>query len=253
MRIKCISINVWQGGNIFDALLDFIATEQPDILLLQEVYDSKDPLLERKYRTFEVLKQACGDLPYHDFAAAFVDNRAEGNIPQGNAVFSKFPITARDVRFFNEPYREDYVEVPENFPTCPRNLQHVTLETPAGELDVYNLQGVWDLDGDNDSLQRQRMSTVILEAVAGKPHVIVAGDTNAKPTNPAMLAIEARLTNVFKDAMTTSFNMRRKDNPGYATAVVDLMYVSPSIRIIERSCPDADISDHLPIIAVLEV
>lgn len=252
MRIKCISLNIWQGGNLFDAAIDFIRQEQPDILLMQEVYNGTDPVLERKYRTLQTMQETFG-FPYSDFAPAFLDNRTEGNIPQGNAVFSRFPILASDSKFFNEPYSEDYIELPENFDSCPRNLQHVALDTPAGTVDVFNLQGVWDLDGDNHSPQRQRMSQVILEAIAGKQTVILAGDTNAKPTNPAMRAIEAQLTNVFKDAMTSSFNMRRKDNPGYATAVVDLMYTSPHITVIDRQCPDIDISDHRPLVAVLGV
>jgi endonuclease/exonuclease/phosphatase family metal-dependent hydrolase len=47
--------------------------------------------------------------------------------------------------------------------------------------------------------------------------------------------------------------MHRKDNPGYATAAVDMLFVSPGIKIIDRQCPDVDISDHLPVVATLEV
>ena len=243
---------MWNGGRLFDEIIAFVRQEQPDILMLQEVYNSPDPHLERRYRTIKTI-QGAFHFPYMDFAPAFLDNRAEGNIPQGNAVFSRFPITGSDVRFFNEPFQNDYVSAPDHFASCPRNLQHVVLNTPAGQLDVYNMHGVWDLDGDNFSERRQRMSMIILEAIADKQKVILAGDTNAKPTNQAMRAVEAHLPSVFGDTRTTSFNMRRKENPGYATAVVDLMYASPTIRVIDRQCPDIDISDHLPLVAILEI
>lgn len=252
MRITCLSLNIWEGGKLFDAALAFIQEEQPDILLVQEVYNSSDPALERRFRTVQTIQQICA-FPFYNFAPAFTSKRPEGGISRGNAVFSRFPISASDVRFFNEPYQPDYDEGTHNYASCPRNLQHVVLDTPAGALDVFNMHGVWDLDGDNYSERRKRMSATILEAIAGKQNVILAGDSNAKPTNPAMLAIEAQLTNVFKGVMTSSFNMRRKDNPGYATAVVDLMYTSPHIKVIEQRCPDVDISDHLPIIAILDI
>ena len=112
---------------------------------------------------------------------------------------------------------------------------------------------MYDLDGDNFSEARRKMSDTIIKNIQGKDNVILAGDTNAKPTNKAMRAVEDHLTNVFGNDLTTTFNMRRKENPGYATAVVDLMYVSPNIRILDKVCPAVDISDHLPLIATFEI
>ncbi len=95
-----------------------------------------------------------------------------------------------------------------------------------------------------------------MEQTKGLRRVIVAGDTNAKPTNPAMLAIEQQLVSVFKNDLPTSFNVRRKDLkkfPGYATATVDLMYVSPDVTVVVRDCSNVDISDHLPLTATLHI
>lgn len=250
--MKIICLNLWQGGNLFDGIIDFIKKEDPDILALQEVYNGDNPKLDDKYRSFEVIKESFS-YNYYNFSPAFVDNRKEGNIVQGNAVFSKFPITSSDTVFFNEPYQTDYVEVPENFPTCPRNLQHVVIETDYGEMNVFNFQGVWDLDGDNYSQSRKNMSDVILTAVKNKSNVILTGDTNAKPTNIAMRSIEKELRSVFGTSVTSTFNMRRKDNPGYATAAVDMMFVSKNIKILSQSVPNVDISDHLPLVVSLSV
>jgi endonuclease/exonuclease/phosphatase family metal-dependent hydrolase len=68
-----------------------------------------------------------------------------------------------------------------------------------------------------------------------------------------MKNIEQYLTSVFGNNLKSTFNMRRKDNPGYATAAVDMLFVSPNIRIVNSECSDVDISDHLPVIATLEV
>jgi len=142
--------------------------------------------------------------------------------------------------------------VAENFATAPRNLQHVQVDANGTELNIFNIHGIWDLDGDNDSERRLAMSKAVVDAVSGKKHVVLAGDTNVKPETKTIRNIEKHLTSVFKDELMTSFNMRRKNNPGYASAVVDMMFVSQDFKVLEHVCPNIDISDHLPLIATLE-
>jgi endonuclease/exonuclease/phosphatase family metal-dependent hydrolase len=252
MVLKVICLNLWQGGNLMDGILDFLATENADILLLQEVYDSTDATLPNNYRSIEVLTAA---LKYEhcEFAPAMLDKVPEGKVLSGNAIFSRFPLQPHEAVFFNEPFRERDAHDPKEFPITPRNLQHVTASLPDHELNLFNFQGVWDLDGDNYSPQRKQMSDVIIKAIQGKPNVILAGDTNAKPTNPAIAAIEEYLHSVFGNELTTTFNMLRKDNPGYATAVVDMMFVSPTITVQDYACVNVDISDHLPLVVTLQI
>lgn len=228
MKIKFISLNLWFGGLLLDDILDFLEKENADIIALQEVFDTQDPKLPAHYRSLEAL-QARLHYPHQDFAPAVLDKFPWGNIKNGNAILSRFPIHNREVTFFDQAFDEEHPRSPFDpkfYPITPRNLEHVMLETPAGEVNIFNLQGVWDLDGDSVSPQRQKMSDTILHAIKSKSNVIVAGDTNAKYTNPAMRAIEKHLTNVFGDSLATTFNMKRKDNPGYAKAAVDMIYQS---------------------------
>jgi endonuclease/exonuclease/phosphatase family metal-dependent hydrolase len=232
------------------AALQFLKEQAADIVLLQEVNNGTDPSFTENLRAFEVLKERL-DYPYADFAPAVINRLEAGKIQEGNAVLSRFPILGHDVHFLSGELSEHPYD-PALAPAWPRNLQHVALDANGSEINVFNFQGVWDLDGDNFSEQRRRMSDTIIEQVKNKPHVILAGDTNAKPTNPAMRAIEEHLTSVFGNSLTTTFNMQRKDNPGYATAAVDLMYVSNDLRVTGKTCLDVDISDHLPLVVTLE-
>jgi endonuclease/exonuclease/phosphatase family metal-dependent hydrolase len=254
MILKVVTLNLWLGGELFDNILDFLEQQDADIVLLQEVYNGEDPTLDRKYRSMNVLKARL-HYSYEDFVADYRDfDETDGKSQRGNAILSKFPITARRALFFDRPYSETYRDMPGNYHTCPRDLQHVTLETPVGEVNVFNIQGVWDLDGDNYSDKRRRMGAMVTDAVKDLPNVILAGDTNAKPTNQAILEIEKHLKSAFgKEELSTTFNMRRKDNPGYATAAVDMILVSPSIEVLEHACLDVDISDHLPLTATLKI
>ncbi len=252
MELKVLVLNLWNGGELFEAALSFIKQADADVVMLQEVYDGREPTLPKKFRSLSILRKQLGYLA-HDYAPEFIDNRQEGRIPQGNAIFSKFPIIESQTIFFDRPLDENYVGLPENFPTISRNLQGVLLDTSAGKVHVFNFHGVWDLNGEDFTEARKNMSKVIVKSVTGKQKVILAGDTNVKPTNPAILNIEKQLKSVFGNTLPTTFNMRRKDNPGYASAAVDMIFVSNDIKVVAKDCPDLDVSDHLPLIATLQL
>jgi endonuclease/exonuclease/phosphatase family metal-dependent hydrolase len=250
--MKIVSLNLWFGGVLFDKIIPFLSEQDADIVLLQEAYNGADPSLPDQYRSMEVL-QSHLSYAYNDFVAEYLDfDRADGKAQRGNAILSKFPIIERSALFFDKPYGETYRDIPGNAHNCPRNVQHVLTETPQGELHVFNMQGVWDLDGDNNSVQRQRMSDSIIKFTTGKAHVVLGGDTNAKPTNKAICRIEGYLKSVFGDELQTTFNMRRKSNPGYAAAAVDMFFVSEDIHVTSHTCVDADISDHLPLVVTFD-
>ncbi len=252
MKLKIISLNLWWGGNLFPQIIDFLRSEDADVVALQEVHDGHDPALKDRLRSMDALKETLG-YPYQEFALAHRLTLPEGILPSGNAVLSKFPITANSITSLYDSTRSEYSDIPEHWVIFPRILQRSALKTPAGEVNVFNMHGVWDLDGDNPSPQRQTMIERTLAAIAGKPNVILTGDTNATTGNPLLRDIEKQVKSVFGGELVSTFNMRRKDKPGYATAAVDHMYVSPNIKILSHDCPDVDISDHLPLVATLEI
>jgi endonuclease/exonuclease/phosphatase family metal-dependent hydrolase len=256
MKIKIISLNIWHGGRLWDNALEFLKAEDPDILLLQEVFNDHNVAREPRFRTMDEFTRLF-QFTDSDFAPTLLYVEEFGKVEQGNAILSKFPITNRyEPLFFNESYNDNYVDIYPNYETSPRNLQHIVVDVAGTELNLFNFQGVWDLDGEHDSEKRLRMSQVIVDAVKDKPNVILAGDTNATPNGQTIKNIEANLTNIFKDELATTFNLRRKDLvkfPGYASAVVDMAFVSPGMQVSNHSCPDVDVSDHLPLLFTIDV
>jgi endonuclease/exonuclease/phosphatase family metal-dependent hydrolase len=255
MQVKVVSLNTWHGGRLFEPMIEFLRAQNADILMLQEVFNDTNPALEPRFRAFTELQKILG-YQHAEFAPAlnFI-SKDVANVIQGNAVLSKFPLKSQPPIFFNEPFG-DFIDDMQHAPRCPRNLQRVEVMTPVGPMHILNLQGVWDLEGDNPSQKRYNMARIIIEQAKDKKRVVVAGDTNAKPTNKAMLTIEKHMDSVFKNELKTSFNVRRKDMekfPGYGSAVVDLMYVSRDVKVIAKDCPNVDISDHLPLTATLEI
>ena len=101
MKVKVINLNLWFGGKLFDSALSFIVKENPDILLLQEVYDGKDSSFPKNLRTLEILKKEL-NLKYFYFSPAFLEKLKDGKkVERGNAVFSKFPIKSKNTIFYD--------------------------------------------------------------------------------------------------------------------------------------------------------
>lgn len=252
MTVRTVSLNIWHGQTL-PLVIDFLRSEKADIVLLQEVYNSDIAGINERYRTFQILQNELG-YQHSAFALAYHEKIDSGDlIPHGNAVFANWPIKSNKAILMTKSTLDCYREIPEHWPILPALLQHATIEVDDGELNVFNMHGVWDLDGDNFSNRRRQMRDVILAVVKGRPNVILAGDSNAKPTNQAMQDLASVLRPVFNEELKSTFNMRHKDNPGYATAAVDLMYVSPNIEVVARAVPNVDVSDHLPLVVTLRI
>lgn len=252
MKIKIICLNVWIGGILFDEMVDFLKKENADILLLQEVFNGDLGFKQRQHRTFGELKKILG-FKHGEFAPTFTEEVEERELTQGNAILSKFPITQEAISFFDVPFgKRDPLT---NFHLTPRSLQHVVARVGEKQLHLLNIQGIWGTHG-NDTDRRLNMADQIVREVNGYKPLVLAGDFNVNEDTQSIEKIEQRLTNVFKNTLVTSFNIKRKNlstDPGFASSVVDMMFVSRDIEVLSKSVPNIDISDHLPLICEIEL
>lgn len=252
MKIKFLTLNIWLGGKLFDGMLSFLKKEDVDVVALQEAYNGSNPAWDRNFRSVEILKKELG-YEYISFSKCILDRRSFGKIEQGNVIFSKFPIISENSIFYDVPYQEKSEETETDWREWPCNLQHVEILINDKKLDIFNTHGPWDLNGDVDNHRRLTMSRVIVEHIKDKEYVILAGDFNAKPQTQTIRNIEEHLQNVFKHELSSTFNMKQKTDPGYATAVVDMIFVSKNITVLEHFCPQVDVSDHLPLVVTLDI
>ena len=236
-----------------DSIIALIKRENPDILFMQEVFNSHNKSLERRFRTVDVFKKEFEDsLFYSDFKGIAYDPDIEGDM--GNAIFTRFQILENASYFFDVPYGEVHFTGEHDPLWVPRSLQYVKINADGVVLNLYNLHGVWGEDG-ADNPRRDNMAKVIIENVKGQENVIIAGDTNLNPDTKFVKRIEddLNLESVFKTSLVSTFNMLHKTNPGYATAAVDMIFASKNFRVIEKYMPMDDVSDHRPLVATLEL
>lgn len=252
MQLRFLTLNIWNGGRLWDNLESFLRQNTFDIMFFQEVFNGHGENLPKRYKTMEEFRKLFPEHFFH-FAPSFGDIDSCGTFDRGNAIFSKFPITASEITFFDLPYRVFAEQKERSFEFTPRALEHCQVKIDSNVLHLFNHHGIWGNDG-LDSPRRLTMGRVIADKVKSLENVILAGDFNMSPDTETIKIIEQHLKSVFGTNLISTFNMRQKDkNTGYKTAAVDMLFVSPEIRVVEKSCPDVDVSDHLPLLATLEI
>lgn len=252
-KIKFLTLNLFEGGNFLDKALKFFDKEKSDIMLFQEVYNGENENLDDNLRTVQILQNNFKNFYFH-FAPERKDILDAGNIKYGNAIFSRFPIISSNISFYDIRYDPSYSvdKINGDYSLDPHNLQHAEINVNGTVINVFNTHGIWGLDG-MDNPKRLNMSKIIIDQIKDKENVILAGDFNVKPDTKTIQDIEEHLINVFSGELKTTFNMKRKSNPGYAESVVDMIFVSNNLKILHKSCPQVDVSDHLPLICTLEI
>ncbi len=256
MKIKVVSLNLWNGGRLFDQAHDFLQRQRADLMFLQEAYNGNDLNIKKRFRTVEIFKAT---FPQHQtcFSPVFLDKReGEGSIQAGQLIISKFPLSNTRAIHIDTPFGEYDHDSIEDFSDFPTMLQTTFAKIGNKHVKLLNIHGPVNNDGTADTNRRLRMREVILEEIKDQKNVILSGDFNVQAKTQTIKGIEQKLINIFKDDLTTSFNVKQKNLekfPGFANAVVDMMFISPEIKVINKSCPQVDISDHLPLVATLDV
>ena len=245
MSTKIVCLNLFEGGQFWDKIVTFFKREQADIYCLQEAMQGGSDQPDNFY-TIERLKRFLPDFYYY-FSPELYQVRPNSEGDAGNLIVSKFPFLQSETVFLHGQYEKIKRDDEKGFSHYPKNLQHVEVDTGNRRLHVFNLHGIWGLDG-GDTPERLRMSEIILKNVTAVAPSVLTGDFNVQPNTETIRRIESCMTNVFKDRLVTSFNMRHKTNPGYATAVVDLFFAIPELRVVSARCPDDDVSDHKPLV-----
>ncbi|MBP7832564.1 MAG: endonuclease/exonuclease/phosphatase family protein [Candidatus Levybacteria bacterium] len=252
MKLKVIQLNIWRG-TLLSSALDFLIKEDPDVILLQEVYSNSNnlPGMPLTHRLYQYLQEKLPDYEFV-YGPAFTDTTKLGNIESGNAIFSKFKIIDSTNTFFDVPYKTFDEQSQTDFSYNPQTILGAKLDVNGVECNAFSVHGIWGHDG-RDSDRRLKMGEIIIEQIKDKQNVILGGDFNINPDTQTISSIERYVKSVFENTLTSTFNMKHKTDGGYATATVDMMFCSKHIKVLSKECLDINISDHLPLVVEFEL
>jgi endonuclease/exonuclease/phosphatase family metal-dependent hydrolase len=230
MKIKVLSWNIWRGKN-FPEVIEFLKKEQPDLIGLQEVLEDEEHT--------EKLAKELGF--YYFFGKAFTTDRHETVFTLGNAVLSRFPIL--ESRIIMLSGLEDYQR---SSATEPRNVTLIKVRVKDQELTFATTHLAHSLDNVPSELRTKQTKNLMKEV--DKESLILCGDFNSLPDDPAIKLLEESLINTDSDPSKKTWV--DKDGDHFR---IDYILTSKDLKNNTFQVLESDASDHKPISVDIEL
>lgn len=254
MKLKFIQVNIYKG-KFLDALVDFLKTEDADIIAMQEVAAGDVSFFEnRDLNLFEYLKEKLG---MNGVFHSDIDISDSKNSLFGNAVFSKFPILRTKIVTLAS-YRPFTLEEFQNnigniWASVPRHVLDATLDVDGTKVHAMSAHGrrIAPPKDDEENLRQAGVIAEHLKSLRGEPYIL-GGDFNMPLGSKTVDTISAVSNNLMEGlgvSQTLNPRVHILKDKGY---LVDLVFTSGQFKSLNVEVPQVDVSDHLPIVAELE-
>ena len=254
-KIKFIQINIFKGKYL-DSLIAFLAQEDADFVAMQEVTTRGFNLTADKgTNLFEELKARLGmEGVYH----GDLKLRDDPQSTFGNAVFSKHKILNKNVIVLKtfEPVTLEELEgesAAEIRPLISRHLLASRVELFGREIEIMSWHGAWTAPPIDtaETLRQARLVANYLNSL--RVPFILGGDLNNTPDSKTVGMVNKVANNLMlgSNVVQTTHPRFHKIAPrGY---LIDYVFVSPDFRLVSIKAPQVLVSDHLPVVCVLEI
>jgi len=263
-QLKILSYNV-RLFNIYEWLSDpdtnqdifnFIRSERPDIICLQEFYSST----KSEYQP-EKIKKFFSDTPYNTIHYSFKNGKNSG---YGIATFSRYPIVNQGTISFpkttNEAIFTDVVIGNDTFRIYNNHLQSIQLQRRN-----YNFLDTLRLRYDDEQLKeirdissrlktayilRSAQVNAISKHISSSPYpVIVCGDFNDTPVSYSYRKMRKGLKDAFISAGQGVGSTYQGIFPYFR---IDYIFHDKHFKPVLFEKVEAKLSDHYPIICTFE-
>jgi exonuclease III len=244
--VKLISLNTWGGAAGLKGLADFFEKyKEADIFCLQEVWNGGEHMrgIMAGGRPLEnFIPKLYGEISnilnshngyfcphFHEWYGLAMFVRKSAGIMQKGEVFV---------------YKDKGYIAGGDAGNHSRNIQYVTIETPAGARTIINFHGLWNGRGKTDSDDRLLQSKNIARFLRNlrNPHIL-CGDFNLLPETQSLKVLEnLGMRNLIKEFGIASTRSSLYLKPH---RFADYALVSDGIKVNEFKVLPDEVSDHL--------
>lgn len=250
---KFIQVNIFKGKYL-DALLEFLKSENPDFISMQEVTSGKLNNYEDKdTNLFELFSQK---LSYQGVFHSDAEILGDADASFGNAVFSKWPILASRIVILNTFKPLTFSEFGDSslWGKFARHMLDVTGEFSGRRLHIISVH-CRRIAPPVDNPESSRQANLIAEhlrSLGDKPFIL-GGDFNMPPESRVIKTISDVSKNLMAGSgvvQTLNPQVHELGEKGY---LVDFIFTSRHFKKISIEVPQVTVSDHLPVVARLEI
>ena len=257
MTLSVLQLNI-NADNFWDKLIAFLRTHQFDVLMLQEVTgkDTFSGNIHSKRDCFKELQKILSATHQGELAVVERYTSSESSYV-GQAIFYKrsfsliektiFPLYQRDTPFPSDA---------KSFEDESRALLHVTLGTDDKRISFLNVHGAWAKTATEHPHQKVQGERLLSYLKNVHQPFIFTGDLNLDPEQPTIKKISQLARNLTEEyAVTNTLNPRthRARDVFPKGIAVDYIFTSPDIKVKNFKVLEDDLSDHLGLVAEVEV
>ncbi len=250
MTLKFIQVNIYKG-KYFDELIKFLQNEKPDFVSMEEVTGGDANLGSHRDDLFSKICEATGLKGTTNRDYDLTDRAGF----MGNAVFSKYKLIDKQVVILSPYQKLDFVTSnDDNFwPHGPRHLLDCTFDVDGTSLHAMSVHGAWTAPPEDteETLRQARIIADHLKKVKGT--FLLGGDFNAVIQGKTIGIIDKVANNLLFNSgvlETTNPKVHKIKPRGY---LIDFIFSSKDVKLKKLSVPKITVSDHLPVIAEVEV
>lgn len=255
MRIKFIQINIFKGKYL-DELVEFILSEKPDFVTMQEVTTNRFNLYHnRQTSLFDIL---CKKLNMQGVYHGDLKLKGDETSVFGNAVFSKYPILGKSIVSLKSFRPVTTFELDSRRSTVreliDRHVLDAQIDVEGRTLNVLSWHGAWTAPP-HDSRETFRQANIVYEYLKkiGGPFIL-GGDLNAVTSSKTIKLISQIAVNFMEkspsETVTTNIKVHKIAPRGY---LIDYIFASPVVKLLDLRIPNITVSDHLPVVAEVEI
>jgi len=261
-KIKLISLNVALFETNNDKIKNFLKKEKPDIVCLQEVTKKVQYSSLKDYISIDTINKATSKLPFSFYAPNTTiqdfkkkdfhgrqnfDIRFNGFIEFGNYIKSQYKIIKGQNVFVqgNFSYITDWASWPKE---DPKAVQVVDLEISSSKkIRILNYHGIWSRDKQGTPITQNACQKIKKLARDVSYPSIICGDFNLFPHTDSMKILNDNFVSLVDHYKIKTTRPSSNEHHHLDRNVVDYIYVSPSINILNFHVIDSNVSDHLPL------
>ncbi len=224
-----------KSDRVADDILDFIKTQDPDLLCFQEF----DYTQTKKFTQY----------PFHFFNYIY---DTEPHVPQ--AIFSKFPIVAKgSLEFPNSKNNAIYADIVYHKDTIRVyniHLQSYQFVPKRGHLKELATPGFYERLNYTFHKQQQQAELVADHMAATRYPILVCGDFNNTQFSNVYRTIKGDLNDSFRER---GAGYGRTFNFKYYPLRIDFILADPKFEVRSHTNFNVVLSDHFPVKATLRL
>lgn len=257
--MKLVTFNIAIKKDNTSAVIDFMKSENVDIITLQESMRALDDDALKMFRSGQDIYKAFKPThKYQFFGPVFVadvwhkngeiNGDFGGLVEQGNQIISKYPIKLAKNKFYYNDYGHwfDVSDFRQN--DWARPLMEAVVDINGKEVQIFNLHGIINDEKMGNDKTLKQCEFVIEQALQRDMPTIIVGDFNLCPKSDSIKLMNKYFRNLSEEFALTTTRSKEKE-----ALVIDYIFVNDKIKVNDFKVVESDISDHLPLILDFEV